>query len=104
MRKHFQTFLTDRPKVPLKADVFPGYAAPFIQRPAEWESGDEAVPAREALRTLFGLLPHWCEDTKLTKSTYNSRSETVVTKPALRDACKKAQHCIIPADAFYKPD
>ena len=52
MRRHFQTLLPDRPKEPLKADVFPGYAAPFVRRPAEWDSGDEAVPAREAKQTL----------------------------------------------------
>ena len=104
MRRHFQTFLPDRPKEPLKADVFPGYAAPFIRRPAEWDNGDEAVAAREALVGLFGLLPHWAKDTKLTKSTYTARSATVATKPAFRDAWKKAQHCIIPADAFYEPD
>ena len=62
----------------LKQDVFPGYAAPFVRRPREWGSGDDAVPAREAPLGLFGLLPHWAKDTKLAKSTYNARSETCV--------------------------
>ncbi|MDB5975128.1 MAG: hypothetical protein JWR07_1888 [Nevskia sp.] len=88
----------------LKPDVFPGYGAPFIRRPREWGSGDEAVPAREARLGTFGLLPHWAKDTKLTKSTYNARSETVAAKPAFRDAWKSAKHCIIPAWAFYEPD
>lgn len=87
-----------------RQDVFPGYAAPFIRRPREWDSGDEAVPDREALVGLFGLLPHWAKDQKLTKSTYNARSETVAIRPAFRDAWKRAQHCIIPAEAFYEPD
>ena len=88
----------------LKKDVFPGYSAPFVRRPRERDSGDEAVPEREACIGLFGLLPHWAKDTKLTKTTYNARSETVATKPAFRDAWKTAKHCIIPAWAFYEPD
>jgi putative SOS response-associated peptidase YedK len=88
----------------LPKDVFPGLRAPFIRRPRERDSGDEAVPEREARVGLFGLLPHWAKATKLTKSTYNARSETVAAKPAFRDAWKTAKHCIIPAEAFYEPD
>jgi putative SOS response-associated peptidase YedK len=88
----------------LKPEAFPGYKAPFIRRPPERSSGDEAVPDREAVVGLFGLLPFWAKDTKLTKSTYNARSETVATKPSFRDAWKRAQHCIVPAAAFYEPD
>ena len=28
----------------------------------------------------------------------------MATKPAFRDAWKRAQHCIIPAEAFWEPD
>lgn len=52
-----------------KPDVFPGYRAPFIRKPPEREGGDDAVPDCEALVGLFGLLPHWAKDEKLTKST-----------------------------------
>ena len=88
----------------LKTDVYPGYAAAFIRRPPELSSGDEAVSAREACVGRFGLLPHWAKDDKLCKSTYNARSETVAAKPAFRDAWRKAQHCVTPAEAFYEPD
>lgn len=88
----------------LKKDVFPGYTAPFIRRPREWGSGGDAVPAREAMVGVFGLLPHWAKDAKFTKSTYNARSETVAGKPAFRDAWRTAKHCIVPAWAFYEPD
>lgn len=88
----------------LKNEVFPGYSAPFIRRPEQWASGDEAVPAREAEIGVFGLLPPWAKDEKLAKSTYNARSETVASKPAFRDAWRRAQHCIIPAEAFWEPD
>lgn len=43
-------------------------------------------------------------DTKITRSTYNARSETVDSKPSFRDARRNAQHFIIPADAIFEPD
>jgi len=85
-------------------DVWPGYEAVMIRRPPETDVGDAAVPAREGLVAMFGLLPHWAKDTKLARSTYNARSETVASKPSFRDAWKRAQHCVIPADAIYEPD
>src|SRR5689334_14220866 len=75
----------------LKDDVFPGLPAPFIRRPRERDSGDEAVPEREAVVGLFGLLPYWAKDSKLTKSTYNARSETVAGKPAFKDSWERAR-------------
>lgn len=87
-----------------KVDVWPGYEGLFIRKPREKDSGDEAVPDREALTGLFGLVPHWATDLKICRNTYNARSETVATKPSFRDAWKRAQHCIIPAQAIYEPD
>ena len=66
--------------------------------------GDGATPQRESLSGVFGLIPHWAKDTKIGRQTYNARSETVAVKPSFRDAWKHAQHCIIPADAFFEPD
>jgi len=62
------------------------------------------VPAREVLTGLFGLVPHWAQDTKITRQTFNARSETVASKPSFRDAWKRAQHCIIAADTIFEPD
>jgi len=87
-----------------KHDLWPGYSGTFIRRHPHADVGDEAVPLLEALPGLFGLVPHWSVDTSITKSTYNARSETAATKPSFRDAWRKAQHCIIPADAFFEPD
>lgn len=87
-----------------KFDMWPGYAGSFIRRHPHADVGDEAVPPREALPGLFGLVPHWSLDTRITRHTYNARSETVAAKPSFRDAWKHAQHCIIPADAFFEPD
>ena len=100
----FQAQWRQAPAGELKQDVFPGHAAPFVRRPPELSSGDEAVPAREAVLGSFGLLAHWAKDAKFAKSTYNARSETAASKPAFRDAWRAARHCIIPAWAFYEPD
>ncbi|MFM2084327.1 MAG: hypothetical protein RLY95_1145 [Pseudomonadota bacterium] len=88
----------------MKSDLWPGYLGSFIRRHEHADVGDEAVPESEALTGMFGLVPHWSTDTKIARSTYNARSETVATKPSFRDAWKYAQHCIIPADAIYEPD
>ena len=87
-----------------KFDVWPGYRASFIRRHPHADVGDEAVPEREALTGLFGLVPHWAQDTKTTRHTFNARSETVAEKPSFRDAWRRAQRCIIPVDAFFEPD
>lgn len=85
-------------------DLWPGYTGPFVRRHPHAEVGDSAVPPREALHGLFGLVPHWSPDTKITRYTYNARSETVASKPSFREAWKKAMHCIIPAEAIFEPD
>jgi putative SOS response-associated peptidase YedK len=87
-----------------KTDLWPGYPGLLIRRPREKDLGDDAVPDREALPGLFGLVPHWATDLKICSSTYNARSETVATKPSFREAWKRARHCIIPAQAIYEPD
>jgi hypothetical protein len=40
----------------------------------------------------------------MTRSTYNARSETAMEKPSFRDAWRRGQHCIIPAEALFEPD
>ncbi len=87
-----------------KHNLWPGYGGTFIRRHPQSDVGDEAVPEREALPGLFGLVPHWSPDTKITSHTYNARSETVASKPSFREAWRKNQHCIIPADAIFEPD
>ena len=87
-----------------KYDIWPGYAATFIRRPKGADVDDEAVPDRESMPGLFGLIPHWSTDATIGRRTFNARSETVASKPSFRDAWKYAQHCIVPLDAFFEPD
>lgn len=51
----------------------------------------------------FGLVPHWAKEVVYGRRTYNARSETVAKLPSFRDAWKRAQRCIIPAEAVYEP-
>ena len=98
-RERFRRHFGVEPPADLgKHDLWPGYVGSFIRRHPHADVGDEAVPEREALNGLFGLVPHWSQDTKITRHTYNARSETVASKPSFRDAWKHGQHCIIPAE------
>jgi putative SOS response-associated peptidase YedK len=100
----FDVFNAQPPKGLFRTDIWPAYESVFIRRPRHADAGDEAVPAREAVRGLFGLVPHWSKDLKSAKRTYNARSETVAEKPSFRDAWRAGQRCIIPAAAIYEPD
>jgi putative SOS response-associated peptidase YedK len=102
--RYHRHFGVEPPPEPSKIDLWPGYLCSFIRRHIHADVGDDAVPEHEALNGLFGLVPHWATDTKITRSTYNARSETVAAKPSFRDAWKRGQHCIVPADAIYEPD
>lgn len=102
--KYRRYFGVEPPGDPYKLDVWPGYLGAFIRRHPHVDVGDEAVPQREALTGMFGLVPHWSQDTKIARHTFNARSETVAEKPSFRDAWRKGQHCIIPADAVFEPD
>lgn len=88
----------------IKAHVWPLYPAPFIRRHPHADVGDDAVPLREALAGLFGLVPHWAAEVSFGRRTYNARSETVAEKPSFRDVWKQARHCIVPVEAIYEPD
>ncbi|WP_033460617.1 SOS response-associated peptidase [Bordetella bronchiseptica] len=104
MRKYFAA----HPSAEVPADMWPRYMGVFIRRPPEWDSGDEAVPEREAATGRWGMIPPGTRPEKLAeaskKNTSNARSETAPQLWTFRNAWAKAQHCIIPADAIYEPD
>lgn len=74
-------------------EAYPGSIVPIVTNfaPRTW------LPA------CFGLIPSWAKDGKIARSTYNARTETLGEKPSFRDAWKRGQLCIIPADALYEP-
>lgn len=97
-------FGLDLPLNPGRHDLWPGYEGVFIRRHPHAGARDEADVGHEALNGLFGLVPPWSPDIRMTRFTYNARSETVASKPSFRDAWRNAQHCIIPADVIFEPD
>jgi putative SOS response-associated peptidase YedK len=87
----------DRDDTPV--DTFPVNMAPFIRL-----AQDGSGLARIVNDGLFGLLPHFATEVGYGRRTYNARSETVHLLPSFRDAWRKGQRCIIPAEAIYEPN
>ncbi len=50
----------------------------------------------------FGLIPAWSKNDKISRHTYNARSETAADKPSFRTAWRKRQFCLVLADNFYE--
>ena len=50
-----------------KTDIWPGTRGLMLRRPRARDAGDDAVPPLEALAGVFGLIPHWARDAKLSR-------------------------------------
>ena len=77
-------------------ETYPGYVAPLV------------VKSRQTERVAcglarFGLIPAWAKDEKISRHTYNARSETAPEKPSYRSAWLKRQFGIVLVDNFYEP-
>ncbi|MGE3348080.1 MAG: SOS response-associated peptidase [Ramlibacter sp.] len=82
-------------------DVWPTGLAPFIRLRAP--GGDGRPIERLVDDGHFGLLPPFATEVAAGRRTYNARSETVAIKPSFRDAWRRGQRCIIPAEGVYEP-
>ncbi|NDD11624.1 MAG: SOS response-associated peptidase [Betaproteobacteria bacterium] len=51
----------------------------------------------------FGLIPSWAKDDKISRHTYNARSETAAVKPSYRAAWRQRQFGLVLVDNFYEP-
>jgi putative SOS response-associated peptidase YedK len=74
-------------------ETFPGGVGPFMAN---------CLPT-ELLPGMFGVVPHWGDPKKLSRMTYNARSETVAEKPSFQSAWKQRQFALIPVESFYEP-
>ena len=80
-------------------EAWPTGLAPFI-RLAEPGSGHRLV----AEDGVFGLLPAFATELAFGRKTYNARSETVHQLPSFRDAWRRGQRCIVPAEIIFEPN
>ncbi len=49
----------------------------------------------------WGLIPSWVKDPRQFTLLINARSETVVEKPAFKNAIRR-RRCLVPADGYYE--
>ena len=77
-------------------DVYPGHRAPIVVK----SHRDGRVAAGLA---RFGLIPSWSKDDKISRHTYNARTETVADKPSYRHAWRNRHYAIVLVDGFYEP-
>lgn len=79
-------------------EVVPRYnIAPTQPIAAIWETGSR----REAHFARWGLVPGWVKDPREFPLLINARTETMLEKPAFRDAMKHGR-CIIPASGYFE--
>lgn len=81
----------------LPVETWPTGLSPFV-RLAEDGSGNRRVEDG-----AFGLLPHFAKELAYGRRTYNARTETVATLPSFRDAWRRGQRCIVPAESIFEP-
>jgi putative SOS response-associated peptidase YedK len=77
-------------------NVAPLRDAPVI-RMARPEDGGE----REGVMMRWGLVPPFLKGENPKFATANARIETMEASPAFREAWKKGQRCIVPAQGYY---
>jgi len=87
------------PGVRLRYNIAPTQEAPVIRR-AKSEEREHGVE-RELAFLRWGLVPFFAKDLSVGNKMINARAETVVEKPAFREALAK-RRCLVPATGFYE--
>jgi putative SOS response-associated peptidase YedK len=82
----------DRPNFPPRYNVAPTQPIPVVRR-------DAGKPAFMLVR--WGFLPSWVKDPRTFSLLINARGESVLEKPAFRNAIRR-RRCLVPADGFYE--
>jgi len=83
-----------RPNLPARYNIAPTQDVPVV-----WAGGAEDVPELAMMR--WGLVPSWAREIGRGAPLINARIETVLAKPAFRQAVR-ARRCLVPADGFYE--
>jgi putative SOS response-associated peptidase YedK len=82
----------ERPNFPPRYNVAPTQPIPIVRL---------VEGKREFALVRWGLIPSWVKDPKAFSLLINARGESVIEKPAFRNAMKR-RRCLIPADGFYE--
>jgi len=82
----------DRPNFPPRYNVAPTQPIPIVRL----EAGKRAFAL-----VRWGFLPSWVKDPRTFSLLVNARGESVLDKPAFRNAVRR-RRCLVPADGFYE--
>ncbi|TPG21391.1 SOS response-associated peptidase [Variovorax ginsengisoli] len=93
---------------PVQDELFPRKEGYFVRRPLAADTGDDAVPRVEPVTGRWGLISRLTRPDNLANAeklaTHNARDDRVAKSFTFGNAWRKAQHCIVPAQAFWEPD
>jgi len=82
----------ERPNFPPRYNVAPTQPIPIVRL---------ADGKRAFALVRWGFLPAWVKDPKTFSLLVNARGESVLDKPAFRNAMRR-RRCLVPADGFYE--
>ena len=82
----------EQPNFPARYNVAPTQPIPIVRL---------ADAQRHFALMRWGLIPAWVKDPKTFSLLINARAESVLDKPAFRNAMRR-RRCLIPADGFYE--
>jgi putative SOS response-associated peptidase YedK len=82
----------EQPNFPPRYNVAPTQPIPIVRL-------DEGKRAFALVR--WGFLPSWVKDPRTFSLLVNARGESVIDKPAFRNAVRR-RRCLVPADGFYE--
>ena len=82
----------EQPNFPARYNVAPTQPVPIVRL----HEGK-----RQFVLMRWGLIPSWVKDPKGFSLLINARAESVIDKPAFRNAMRR-RRCLIPADGFYE--
>ena len=82
----------EQPNFPPRYNVAPTQPVPIVRM---------AEGKRQFALVRWGLIPAWVKDPRAFSLLINARGESVLEKPAFRNAMKR-RRCLFPADGFYE--
>jgi putative SOS response-associated peptidase YedK len=82
----------EQPNFPARYNIAPTQPIPIVRL-------RDGKPSFALMR--WGLLPAWVEEPKTFPLLINARGESVLDKPAFRNAIRR-RRCLIPTDGFYE--